>query len=83
MKTTVFGYAKDRDEATLLQLGEVSFVSSPVELRRIAAFLMKAAEEMEQHGARFGHSHLRDEIDLKPWSDDGVDVIVARSSQNA
>jgi hypothetical protein len=80
MKTTAFGYAKNRDEETPLHLSEVSFVSPPAELRRIAAFLVKAAKEMEQHGAGFGHSHLRDEVDLKPWADEALDVIVARPS---
>jgi len=79
MKAKAFGYAKKRlSEEGLLAMSEVSFVASPAELKRIAAFLVKCAEDMERHGPKFGHNHLSAEKDLHPWSKDSVDVIVAR-----
>lgn len=41
-------------------LAEVSFVASPDEARRIAAFLLHAADEMERMGAAYSHVHLSD-----------------------
>ena len=80
MKAKAFGYAKKRlSKDGLLAMKEVSFVASPTELRRIAAFLVKSAEELEKHGSKFGHNHLSAEKDLHPWSDESIDVIVLRS----
>lgn len=59
-------------------MSEVSFVASPAELRRIAAFLVKSANDLEKQGSKFGHNHLSAEKDLHPWSKESVDVIVAR-----
>ncbi len=79
MKAKAFGYAKKQiSDEGLLALSEVSFVGSPAELRRIAAFLVKSAEDIEKYGENFSHNHLRHEKDLRPWNNESVDVIVAR-----
>jgi hypothetical protein len=79
MKVRAFGYAREQlSKEGLLEMREVAFVGSPTELKRIAAFLVKSADEIEQRGAKFSHNHLQDEDDLRPWFDEGVDVIVAR-----
>jgi hypothetical protein len=62
----------------LVELSEVTFVASPEALREIAVFLHKAADQMEQTGERFGHSHIQDEVE--GWADyepGRPDVIVA------
>ena len=41
-------------------LAEATLVASPTELRRIAQFLVSAAETMERVGEAFGHEHLAD-----------------------
>ncbi len=79
MKAKIYGYAKkELSEEGLLEMREITLVGPPADLRRIAAFLVKSAEEMEVHGDKFGHNHLQDEKDLRPWSDESTDVIVAQ-----
>jgi len=78
MKTQVFGRSKKKaSKGGLLVMKEITFVSSPADLRRIAAFLVKTASVMEEHGEKFGHRHLQDEEDLRPFPVGSVDVIVA------
>ena len=62
-----------------MEMSEITFESSPTDLRAIAAFLTRSAEEIEKHGSDFGHSHLRDEKNQAPWHSDAVDVIVMPS----
>jgi hypothetical protein len=58
-------------------LGEVTLaVAEPNELRRIAAFLLFAADELATMGTDFDHVHLRDWDD--GWSEPHTDFIVAR-----
>lgn len=42
------------------ELAEITLVATPDELRRIAAFLLTAADEMERMGPTYGHLHLAD-----------------------
>ncbi|HVZ65106.1 MAG TPA: hypothetical protein VG936_11090 [Lacunisphaera sp.] len=78
MKLAIYGRAKKKASADgLLLLSEATFVASPRELRRVAAFLSKEADMIEQHGSKFGHDHLRDEPDLRQWSPSASGVIVA------
>ncbi|MDI9239541.1 hypothetical protein QLQ15_11565 [Lysobacter sp. LF1] len=42
------------------ELAEITFVATPDEARRTAAFLMHAADEMERMGAAYSHVHLSD-----------------------
>jgi hypothetical protein len=79
VKAKAFGRSKRKASPDgLLSMSEITLVGSPAELRRIAEFITKAAGELEKHGESFGHCHLQDEGDLRPWSDEGVDVIIAR-----
>ena len=41
-------------------LAEATLVASPMELRRIAQFLISAADTMERVGEAFDHEHLSD-----------------------
>ncbi len=80
MKTKVFGRSKKKaSKDGLMEMSEITFEGSPTELRAIAAFLTRSADELEKHGKNFGHNHLKDEKHPAPWSSDAVDVIVAQS----
>ena len=63
-----------------LPLTEVSFVGDPATLRQVAAFLLRSADEMERHGAAFGHEHLRDA--WEGWRPGSADVIVPRADDS-
>lgn len=56
----IYGYfkASAADEPALLD--EVTLVASPSTLRRLAAFLGHVADQMDRHGAAFGHEHFAD-----------------------
>jgi hypothetical protein len=75
MNLKAYGRGKVISEDGLFQLTEVSFAGTPWELRRVATFLMETAAIKEQVGANFGHRHLQDEKDLKPWDRECADVI--------
>jgi hypothetical protein len=66
------------EEDGLAVLSEVTFEASPIELRRIAAFLHIQADEMAKSGDDYGHRHLQD--DEREWfkKESLPDVIVAR-----
>jgi hypothetical protein len=49
----------DESEA-LLALGEVTIVAEAATLREVARFLLYAADEIDLHGAAFGHPHFED-----------------------
>ncbi|RYY82935.1 MAG: hypothetical protein EOO15_22230 [Chitinophagaceae bacterium] len=58
-----YGYTDaglEEQQPTPLQLSEVTLSASPSELRSIAKFLMRAAEEIEQLGNEWEHEHLGD-----------------------
>ena len=42
------------------QLAEITLVASPEELRKIAAFISAAADNMERMGPVYSHEHLAD-----------------------
>jgi len=42
------------------ELAEITLVASPTELRKIAAFLISAADNMERMGISYSHEHLAD-----------------------
>lgn len=72
----IFGYTEEqRDEVlpTSRELAEITIVSAPDEARKIAAFLLHAADEMERMGPDYSHIHLSD---TQPGFDDSSDVIV-------
>ena len=79
MNAKAFGRSKKKvSKDGLLAMSEVTFACSPDELRRIAKFIAKSADEIEKQGDKFGHRHLRDEKDLAQWGADSVDIIVVR-----
>lgn len=57
---TFFGYTNNNHTDTPEQLREVAISAPPATLRHLAAFLIHAADLMEQHGASFGHLHFED-----------------------
>ena len=56
----LYGYVADAAADQPSALGEVTLVAQAETLRRVAAFLLHAADEMERHGSLFGHEHLVD-----------------------
>jgi hypothetical protein len=80
METKIFGSRKGGDDSSAWEeLSEVTVASNPADLRRLAAFLTQCANDIEEHGTSFGHTHLRDEPDLRPWTGKAADVIVTRA----
>jgi hypothetical protein len=67
-------------EEGLVELAEVTFASDSPTLRRIAAFLMKQADEMDALLDQFDHAHAQDED--RPWPDEWPDIIVARGARH-
>ena len=67
-------------EDGLASLSEVTFQASPAALRKIAAFLLKEADEMASTGERYDHEHLQDSE--RDWFKNSSlpDVIVVRAS---
>ena len=71
-----FGYSEKKLSLNgLHRLSEVTFQGSPEDVRRIAQFLLTAADELEK-SSRIDHVHAQDT--LKPWDYSWPDVIVAR-----
>lgn len=64
---------RDADEVRFIELAEISLSASPAELRRIAAFLNDAADNMERMGATYDHEHLSDR---QPGFDDAPHFVV-------
>ena len=63
MSIKFYGYPDKKpssEQCGPLTLREVTLSASPAELRRIANFLIRAAGEIEQHGAEWEHEHLCD-----------------------
>lgn len=54
----LYGYA--RGEADLLTLSETTLVATSQELRSMAAFLLRAADRMDEFGANYSHEHISD-----------------------
>lgn len=63
----LYGYAESIDSSRVVALDEVTLVGDPALLRRVAKFLLHAADEMERHDKAFGHEHLQDfDQDISP-----------------
>jgi len=61
MTIDVYGYPQDEDELdSPLRLTEITIVADAAVLRKLAAFLSRTADLMDQHGATFGHEHFAD-----------------------
>lgn len=65
---------EDDSDCRPLTLREVTISASPSELRAIARFVSRCADEMEEYGPRWEHEHLRD--DWSEWTKSDADVIV-------
>lgn len=72
----IFGYPKKQiNEFGLLEMKEITFSSSPDELKQIARFLAEMAELMEESDfENCSHRHIQNTI--PEWSEDLVDIIV-------
>jgi hypothetical protein len=57
----IFGYG-DGAEIRPAELCEITLQASPVELRKIAAFLDACADGMETRGKNWEHDHLSDKV---------------------
>jgi len=60
-----------------LELTEVSLVADSAMLRRVASFLNRCADMMDQPGAAFGHEHLKDA--LPDWRQEDSDLIIVKN----
>jgi len=72
----IFGYTeeqRDEEPASPRELAEITFVATPEEARKIAAFLLHAADEMDRMGPHYSHIHLSDK---QPGFDDSPHVTV-------
>lgn len=61
----LFGYPDEGlppEAVSPRELAEITLCATPVELRRVAAFLEICAEEMERMGASYDHVHLSDRM---------------------
>ena len=72
----MFGYEKE--SSTLMHLKEVALQASPSLLRKMAAFILTCADEMERR-EKWEHRHLSDFLREDGIEDEikGVDLIVA------
>jgi hypothetical protein len=48
------------EQVRFIDLAEVTVTASPAEVRRFAAFLSSAADEMDRLGSKYSHEHLAD-----------------------
>jgi hypothetical protein len=73
MKIT--GYKKEDTELEgCMVLSDIGIAASPDTLRDLAAFLLSAADEMEELGEDYGHLHLMDE--WPKWKESYADIQV-------
>jgi hypothetical protein len=72
----IYGYKKEKlSNQGLLAMKEVTFAAEPALIREIAEFLIKAADQMDKRGEKFGHMHV-DEV-IKKWKKSWPQIIVA------
>lgn len=72
----IFGYSSDeymKEPTAPRELAEITLVTTPEEARKIAAFLLRAADEMDRMGPDYSHIHLSDK---QPGFDDSPHVTV-------
>jgi hypothetical protein len=80
----LFGFdTTDGDERELPRtLREATLLVNADELRAIAGFLLRCAEQIDVHGARFGHEHLGDHLRgtaLASTTEDAELIVVRRA----
>ena len=62
----VYGYTQEQVESgidTPSELSEVTFVSNPEELRKLASYLVNIATLLEEKPDEFEHEHLDDKYE--------------------
>ena len=75
----IYGYdAKTVNEYGLKEMKEVSILATPDSLRDLAAFLLLAAEEMEQASSDNWHSHAPAALNQEL----GCEIVVCPASEN-
>jgi len=72
------GYPKENEDQ-IIDLLEMTLIADVQELRSLAKYLEKCAEEMEADPEGWEHSHYSDEIDFR--SEGREDVIVYNPSK--
>lgn len=73
----LFGYdidPSDDERERPRTMREVTLLVTADELRTIAGFLCQCANDIDTHGARFGHAHLSDHV--RPATLDGDLIVV-------
>ena len=73
----IFGYSEKivNEEYGLLQMREVSFAMKPDQLRLVATFLLRAAEQLES-GPTFLHRHIDELVPEWRATNPQTDLIV-------
>jgi len=64
------------EEIEHMELAEITLNASPTEVRKIAAFLLSAADAMERMGRTYTHLHL---ADSQPGFDSSPHITVFNS----
>jgi hypothetical protein len=74
------GYAqKQLTPLGLLEMSNATFLGTAASIRKVARFLLAAADEMDRRGAAFEDAHIREQF--TDWPDRWPDVIVARGAE--
>ena len=75
----IYGYSDQGlpiEDIVSVELAEITFNSTPDEARKIAAFLLSAADIMERMGDSYSHVHL---ADMQPGFEGSPHVTVFNS----
>lgn len=56
----LYGYEEGSETEQPTPLEEVAVVADAATLRQLAKFLLHVANQIDAHGARFGHEHFED-----------------------
>ena len=75
----LYGFAKDPTIDKLLKMKEVTVAADPESLRALARFIDYVADEMDKHGERFGHEHMRDHPSA--WKEGYPDIIITKPEE--
>ena len=75
----IYGYSDQGlpiEDIESVELAEITLNATPDETRKIAAFLLSAADAMERMGQSYGHVHL---ADLQPGFENSPHMTVFNS----
>ena len=68
----VYGYPKGGND--LQELVEITLQAEPMQLRKLASFLLEMAQDLEANKDSFDHGHVKDYVE--GWPDDNPEIIV-------